>query len=203
MEKGIGSYFAVALTALLVFSSNFIDTDLFRIGDMNIAVWFILSALCFGAGWYLKSYYEWNDGVKTLISVTASVAIITVIMVMSFGEYFAAGNTSIEKLLAYMVRNILLGSMGIFGLAVSEVISLDKEAYSLKEKVTLFEETIKDAKKESDLIIRDANIKAAKTINDAELTAKNIFLKKERIEKELKEFIQIEKELLKKYEENN
>jgi hypothetical protein len=40
-----------------------------------------------------------------------------------------------------------------------------------------------------------------KIINDAEAEAKNITLKKERIESELKEFIQAEKELIKKYED--
>jgi regulator of protease activity HflC (stomatin/prohibitin superfamily) len=58
-----------------------------------------------------------------------------------------------------------------------------------------------DAKKEADLTLKEAKIQAQKLINDAELNAKNIFLKKERIEKELKEFIQIEKELLNKYED--
>ena len=37
-------------------------------------------------------------------------------------------------------------------------------------------------------------------VNDAEAKAKNIILKKERIENELKEFIQTEKELINRYE---
>jgi len=36
---------------------------------------------------------------------------------------------------------------------------------------------------------------------EAEAKSKNMILKKERIEKELQEFIQAEKELIKKYEE--
>ena len=44
--------------------------------------------------------------------------------------------------------------------------------------------------------------KAEKIVNDAQAAAKNITLKKERIESELKEFIQAEKELIKRYEES-
>ena len=43
--------------------------------------------------------------------------------------------------------------------------------------------------------------KSEKIIFDAEANAKNTLLKKERIESELKEFIQAEKELIKRYEE--
>lgn len=202
MEKGIGSYLAPALLAIIAFLSIFIDTNLFNAGNLNIAVWFILSALCFAAGWYISTGSVWNEGVKKISAVTFAALFTGVVIVLMFSEYFTGGAATLEKLIVYSVRIILLGAMGIFGLAVSAVIGLDKEVYALREKVKLFDETIKDAKKESELIIRDAKIQAAKTINDAELAAKNTFLRKERIEKELKEFIQIEKELIKKYEEN-
>ena len=58
-----------------------------------------------------------------------------------------------------------------------------------------------DAKKEAELALKEARVKAEKLINDAELHAKNTILKKERIERELKEFIHTERELIKKYEE--
>ena len=48
--------------------------------------------------------------------------------------------------------------------------------------------------------MREAKIKAQKILNDAEAEAKDITLKKDRIEKELKEFIRTEKEFIKKYE---
>ena len=55
-------------------------------------------------------------------------------------------------------------------------------------------------KKEAELELKDAKIKAQKILNDAEAEAKEITLKKERIEKDLKEFIRTEKEFIKKYE---
>ena len=57
------------------------------------------------------------------------------------------------------------------------------------------------AKKEAELTLKDAKVTAQKLIMDSELAAKNTILKKERIESELKEFIQTERELIKKYEE--
>ena len=68
-------------------------------------------------------------------------------------------------------------------------------------KVKILEETAVDSKKESALALKEASLKAEKIINEAEANAKNTFLKKERIENELKEFIQTERELIKRYEE--
>jgi F0F1-type ATP synthase membrane subunit b/b' len=91
--------------------------------------------------------------------------------------------------------------MGFFGMAVQEVLSGEREAVILREKLKIYEDNIIDAKKEAELTLKEAEIKAKEILSDAEAQAKNIILKKERIERELKEFIQAEKELIKKYKD--
>jgi hypothetical protein len=86
-------------------------------------------------------------------------------------------------------------------MAIQEILTGEKQALILAEKVKLLEASAGDSKKEAELVLREANIKAEKIIFDADANAKNITLKKERIESELKEFIQAEKELIKRYEE--
>jgi hypothetical protein len=95
----------------------------------------------------------------------------------------------------------MLGAMGFFGMALQEVLGSEREIIILKEKIKVYEQTMMDAKREAELTLREAKVAAQKLVNDAELHAKNTILKKERIEKELKEFIHTERELIKKYEE--
>jgi cyclopropane fatty-acyl-phospholipid synthase-like methyltransferase len=90
--------------------------------------------------------------------------------------------------------------MAIFGMSVVENLTLQRDLLILQERLKIFEGNFIDSKKEAELEIREAKLKAQKITNDADLYAKNTVLKKERIEKELKEFIQAEKELIKKYE---
>jgi hypothetical protein len=85
-------------------------------------------------------------------------------------------------------------------MAIQEVVSGEKEALVLREKVKVLEATFADSKREAELLLRESQLKAEKIIHDAEVKAKNTFLKKERVENELKEFIQIERELIKRYE---
>jgi len=201
LTKKLASYFAPAVLAVLIFISNFLDTDIFKFGENNFAVWFVISVFCFALGWYMNNSYDWHLGGKIIFALAIATSFVSIFLVTFFKEYFSAGNLVAENIILYTLRDIMLGTMGFFGMAMGEIFSLQKELLSTKAKLNVFEEYIKNAKDQAGLTVFEAKIKAEKIINDAELNAKNTLLKKERIEKELKEFIQIERELIKKYEE--
>ena len=201
MKKIFASYSVPFLLGLLIFASNFLNTSLFNFGDRNFAVWFVLSILSFACGWYINRSLKWQLGGKVVFAVIVAVTIISIAIIIFFNEYFGTFELLTENLILFSLRNITLGAMGIFGMAIQEILSGEKEALILREKVKVLEATAADSKKEAELLLREASIKAEKIINDSEATAKNIILKKERIEQELKEFIQTERELLKRYED--
>jgi len=123
------------------------------------------------------------------------------LMITFFAGYFGAAEILTENLVLYSLRNIMLGAMAFFGMSIQEVIGTRRDTEILTRKVELYEKESEVVKKEAELIIKEARLGAEKIINDAEAKAKNVLLQKERIEKELKEFIQTEKELIKRYEE--
>jgi len=201
MKKFFTSYIVPVLLGLLIFASDFLNTSLFNFGDRNFAVWFVLSILCFACGWYINRSLGWQLGGKVVFAVIVAVTIISVAIIIFFNEYFGTFELLTENLILFSLRNITLGAMGIFGMAIQEIVSGEKEALILREKVKVLEATAADSKKEAELLMREARLNADKIVSEAEATAINIFLKKERIEQELKEFIQTERELLKRYEE--
>jgi hypothetical protein len=201
MNKSLLSYLTPVLLGILIFASNFLNTKLFQFGENNFAVWFVLSVLCFATGWYMNKSFGWHSGGKTVFAVIVSVTVISMMLITFFREYFAANELLAENLVLYTLRNIMLGCMAFFGMAIVEVLRLQKDLLVNQEKIKIFEDGLRDAKKESELEIKDAKIKAQEIVVNAELEAKDIILKKERILGELKEFIQAEKELIKKYEE--
>jgi len=200
-QKNFSNYLIPVLLGILIFASDFLNTDLFNFGEKNFAVWFVLSVLCFTCGWYVNKTLGWQVGGKVVFAVIISVTLVSVVMIIFFSDYFGAAELLTENLILYSLRNITLGTMGIFGMAVQEVLGNEKQTAILKEKVAVLEKVSDTSKKEAALLVKEASIKSEKIINDAELVAKNIILKKERIENELKEFIQTEKELIKRYEE--
>ncbi|MCU0414877.1 MAG: DivIVA domain-containing protein [Ignavibacteriaceae bacterium] len=201
MKKFFSKYSVPVLLGLLIFASDFLNTSLFNFGDRNFAVWFVLSILCFACGWYINRSLGWQLGGKVVFAVIVSITLISIAIIIFFNEYFGTFELLTENLILFSLRNITLGAMGIFGMAIQEIVSGEKEALILREKVKVLEATAADSRKEAELLLREAQLKAGIIINDSEASAKNITLKKERIEQELKEFIQTERELLKRYEE--
>jgi len=201
MKKLFTSYSVPVLLGILIFASDFLNTSLFNFGDRNFAVWFVLSLLCFACGWYINRTLGWQHGGRVVFAVIVSITLISIAIIIFFDEYFGTFEILTENLILFSLRNITLGAMGIFGMAIQEIVSGEKEAMILREKVKVLEATSTDSKKEAELLLREAHIKADKIINDSEAQAKNTVLKKERIEAELKEFIQTERELIKRYED--
>ena len=202
MKKLFTSYSVPVLLGILIFASDFLNTSLFNFfGDRNFAVWFVLSILCFACGWYINRSLGWQLGGRVVFAVIVSVTIISIAIIVFFNEYFSTFEVLTENLILFSLRNITLGAMGIFGMAIQEVVSGEKEALILREKVKVLEATAADSKKEAELLLKEATLKAEKINNDSEANAKNTILKKERIEQELKDFIQIERELIKRYED--
>ena len=148
----------------------------------------------------MNKSYDWHLGGKIIFALAIATSFVSIFLVTFFKEYFSASSLVAENIILYTLRDIMLGTMAFFGMAMGEIFSLQKELLEVKSKLNIFEEYIKSAKDEAALTVLEAKVKAEKIINNAEASAKNTLLKKERIEKELKEFIQIERELIKKYE---
>ncbi|MGQ9644725.1 MAG: DivIVA domain-containing protein [Ignavibacterium sp.] len=201
LKSLLKNYFAAFMIAVFIYTSNFLNTDLFNFGEFNFVVWFVLSIFCFASGWFINRQIGWHNGGKVLFAIIVAITILSLITVTFFSEYFGTNQIITENLILFSLRNITLGAMGFFGMAVQEVLSGEREAVILREKLKIYEDNIIDAKKEAELTLKEAEIKAKEILSDAEAQAKNTILKKERIERELKEFIQAEKELIKKYKD--
>ena len=196
-KRVLVNYGAAILLAVFLFFSNFLNTNLFDFGQLNFAVWFVLSIFSFSSGWFINRILGWQRGGKIVFAIIIAITIVSLFIIIFFNEYFSASQLITENIILYSLRNIMLGAMGFFGMALQEVLGSERESVILKEKIKVYEQTMLDAKREAELTLREAKVAAQKLVNDAELHAKNTILKKERIEKELKEFIHTERELLK------
>lgn len=193
-------YLTPALLAVFIFFSNFLNTDLFSKVLLNFTVWFVLSIFSFVCGWIIDKTLGWNYGGKIVFAVTVATAIISAGMVSYFHDFFGQQDLITENLILYSLRNIMLGAMGLFGMAVAELIISQKTLESLKNKNINQDKLLSDAKKEADLVINEARLKAERLIFEAEKKTNEIFERKALVENQLRELISAEKELIKKYE---
>lgn len=201
MSKKLVNYFTPALLSVIIFGSNFLNTGLFEIGFQNFTVWFCISLFAFATGWYINKTMGWQLGGKILFAVTIATTIFSVLLVSFFSGYFGFSELLTENLILYSLRNITLGAMGIFGMSVAELMRLQRVNESLELKNENLEGASDDAKREAELTIKEAKLNAEKIIFEAQKKSDQLLDQKNKLERNLKEFIQTERELLKKYEE--
>lgn len=205
MEKKFIYYLTAVLLALLVFVSDFLSTNLFTMGVQNFTVWFVLSIFCFACGWLIDKTLGWVIGGKIVFAVVVAVVFITVIMVSLFSDYFGIENLLTENLILYSLRNIMLGAMAFFGMTVAELLKLQKQILIYERKSGITEIREEDAKKRAKFMLDEAKLEAQKTTFEAQRELASLTESKRHVENQLRELIEVEKELIKRYdvEEDN
>lgn len=194
-------YYATAgLLAVIIFASNFLSTDLFKAGYQNFSVWFVLSVFSFACGWLMNKTLGYNHGGKVVFAVIVSSAFISVLLVSIFNEYFGLSELLVENMILYILRNITLGSMAFFGMVVCELLILQREGDSSKNKMEEIRRFMANTQHEAKLIIEDARLKSEQMLYETQQTIDDMIERKNLIEIRLKEFISAERELIKKYE---
>ncbi|MBM4171075.1 MAG: hypothetical protein FJ214_04310 [Ignavibacteria bacterium] len=194
-------YYATAgLLAVIIFASNFLSTELFKSGYQNFSVWFVLSIFSFSCGWLINKTLGYNHGGKVVFSVIVASAFLSVLLVSFFSDYFGLNELLVENMILYILRNITLGLMAFFGMAVCELILIQKEGKVYKNDNESISLMAANAQREARLIVEEAKLKADKLLHHSHQTVDEMIERKNVIELRLKEFIAAERELLKKYE---
>lgn len=200
INKFVYKYATAVLLGLIIFSSNFLSPKLFTGEILNFAVWFILSIFAFSCGWIIDKTLGWGHGGKLVFAVIVATSVMSLFLVTFFRSYFGINDYLTENFILFSLRNVMLGVMGIFGLAVAELIAVQKEMENLKHQVQLNRKIAEDAEREAQIIIREAKSKADSLMVEAERESVEMINRKKEIEMQLKEFLRTEKELIKKYE---
>ncbi|MBI1937300.1 MAG: hypothetical protein HYS25_04175 [Ignavibacteriales bacterium] len=200
IEKKPIYYATAGLLAVIIFASNFLSTDIFQAGYQNFSVWFVLSIFSFACGWLINKTLGYVHGGKVLFAVIVASAFISVFLISFFSEYFGLSDLLVENMILYILRNITLGAMGFFGMAICEIIHLQKESESGKSKTEELRRLLANAQREAQIIIEDARLKSERMLYEAQQAADEVIERKAEVEYRLKEFISAERELIKKYE---
>jgi hypothetical protein len=188
--------FPVFLAFLLVIS-NLLNANLFVNAEYTFAVWFIFMLAAFVSGWIMNSVFQWNDGIK-IISITIAVSIVlSLLFVAIFRHNFDMNNSFMGNLVLYSLRVLVLGLSSLFGFSVSENM---KHKTNSENEESIDEIPEVDMSDKAEYYIKEAKLKAEKILFEAEKDAQKIIERKDKIETQLRELINTEREVIRKYE---
>lgn len=192
-EKKPIYYLTPVLLAVLIVASNFLNLDLFKAGLPSFTVWFVLSLFSFVCGWLIDKTLGWVHGGKIVFSVTVASTVISLFLVSFFSKFFGMTDAVVENLILYSLRTIMLGAMGFFGMALAEVMLLQQRrpASAVVPEI-----------KEGELRLKEAELEAQKILADAKGKSSEMIERGKAVERELRELLRAEMELIRKYENN-
>jgi hypothetical protein len=190
------------LAAILIFASNFLNTDIFNIGFQNFTVWFVLSLFTFACGWLMDQTFGWVKGGKLLFAVIVVAAFFGIVLVSFFREYFGLNDLLSETLILYTLRNVTLGTMGFFGMAISRLLIYEKQLEANKKILEDYEDKVPLAEREAEIVLKEAKLKAEELLLETKKKCNELIESKNKIDRQLSELIKTEEELLKQYESN-
>lgn len=179
----------------LLLLSNLLSAKLLLISNHHFTIWFIFLLFSFGTGWLMNSGFKWEIGIKTISIITFSSVIISLTIVALFKNSFDLSSSIIDNFILYSLRVFVLGIFSIFGLSIAEIVKLQKVIIEIGTPST--------SKSESELVIKEAKLMAEKIIFHAEKEAKSINERKTKIEMQLRELIQTEREVIRNYEKED
>jgi vacuolar-type H+-ATPase subunit H len=145
----------------------------------------------------MYSGFRWKAGVKVNVIVTVISVVISLILVVVFRNKFDLDNSLIDNIIHYSLRVFILGVFSLFGLAIAEI---SKNKNVINEDIDNENYESSSANNESEHYINEAKLKAEKIIFEAEKEAKSINERKIKIEMQLRELIQTEREVIRNYE---
>ena len=113
-KRVLVNYGAAILLAVFLFFSNFLNTNLFDFGQLNFAVWFVLSIFCFSCGWFINRVLGWQRGGKIVFAIIIAITIVSLFIIIFFNEYFSASQLITENIILYSLKKYYAWCNGIF-----------------------------------------------------------------------------------------
>lgn len=185
---------------LLIAFSNGISSGIIETEVAAFPLWMLVSVLAFGMGWVFYRYTSRQMAFQYLKIATAAGTLagilVTILIITSVKDY----SLFAEKIFASLFRNLYLSLLAFVGYyfvlyrsRVSPAEHESSEERSGTEPVY--------ARKEAELLIREARIQASAIVQKAEEEAERARMRKQQYESELKQFLHTEKALLEKLEQ--
>lgn len=194
-------WFAVLFYAIVLFLSNFGETQLVSFYPYGFGFWFVILffTACFG---FIISYlFGLKKSLWIIVLTFLSLSFISSLMILIKPGLFSLTEKSLANVVLQVLKIGLSSIFGLLGVLIWQNIFLSKELVRADEKIKFYEKNVLDAKREAEVLKKEAEVKANEMILDAKKKVQELEKLKRDLEIKLREFLQIELSVLDKHEE--
>ncbi len=187
--------------SIVLFISNFGETQILTLMPRGFSFWFVILVFagCFG---FIISYLVglkkslWTVGIAFLV-----ISFTSILLGLIKPSIFGIVQLNIAVLFLQVLKIALASVFGILGLMLWQNTNLSQELIKAHEKLNFYEKNLLDAKREAELLKKEAEIKAEEVLLDAKKKIQELERLKRDLEIKIREFLQIELSVLEKHED--
>lgn len=202
MKKPFYYWFAVFFYAAVIFFSNFGGTQIVNFYPYGFGYWFVVMFFAACLGFIVSYLFGLRESLWIVLITFLGISVITTLLVIIKPVYLKLDTASLANVVLQILKIGLSSVFGLLGILIWQNIFLSKELVRSEEKIKFYERNVLDAKKEAEVLIKEAEVKANEIIFDAKKKVQELEKLKRDLELKIREFLQTELAVLDKHEEN-
>lgn len=193
-------WISVLFYVVVIFLANFGETQIFSFYPYGFGFWFVMLFLAACLGFIVSYLFGLKKSLWIVALVFLAISLISSLTVVIKPELFAFKEISLKNIVLQILKIGITSIFGLLGVLIWQNVSLAKELIRADEKIKFYEKNVLDAKREAEILKKEAEIKANEMIFDAKKKVQELEKLKRDLEIKLREFLQIELEVLDKHE---
>lgn len=195
-------WLAVFFYAVVIFFSNFGETQIISFYPYGFGFWYVTLFFASCLGFIVSFLFGLKRSLWIVGLVFLLIVFISSIFILIKPAVFFLKDVSIANFVLQVLKIGLASIFGLLGVLIWQNIFLYRELIRSDEKIKLYEKNILDAKREAEILRKEAEIKASEMLFDTKKKVQELERLKRDLEIKLREFLQIELEVLDKHEES-
>jgi len=193
-------WISVLFYGVVIFLANFGETQIFSFYPYGFGFWFVMLFFAACLGFIVSYLFGLKKSLWIVALVFLSISVVSSLAILIKPELFAFKEVSLTNIVLQILKIGISSIFGLLGVLIWQNISLAKELVRADEKIKFYEKNVLDAKREAEILKKEAEIKASEMIFDAKKKVQELEKLKRDLEIKLREFLQIELEVLDKHE---
>jgi hypothetical protein len=202
MNKPFYYWFAVFFYAVIIFLSNFGETQIVTFYPYGFGFWFVVMFFAACLGFIVSYLFGLKQSLWIILITFLGAGLISSLIVLIKPTLFRFENVSFANVILQILKIGLSSIFGLLGVLIWQNIFLSKELVRADEKIKYYEQNVLDAKREAEILKKEAEVKANEIIFDAKKKVQELERLKRELEIKIREFLQTEIAVLDKHEES-
>lgn len=202
MNNPLHHWATVFIYGVIIFFANFGDTQVAVFGSMGFGFWFVMILFAGCLGFIISYLFGLKKSLWIVLVSFLVISILSALVTLIKPSLFNYQSISFAAILSQILKIVLASVFGLLGVLIWQNISLAKELVRADEKIKFYEKNVLDAKREAEILKKEAEVKANELVFDAKKKVQELEKLKRDLEIKLREFLQIELSVLDKHEQN-